>query len=299
MNARRSRDSAVRLLLVPGLPGLEVVRLRCAPRFEELGPHAHDSLILAAVRAGERRVRLDGAGSVFSTAEQVAGPGSCCVVLPGVLHVCSWAAGSVVDCLCIKRPLLKSFMFDVKTAIGGPVLDDAVLHEAVCACAERCARMRAGAAQRGASVGGDPVALLGGILARLAGRRGRVGAAFDVPEALRRARELLDENAEVEGEPLRCSELARRVGLSPWALSRGFVRAFGAPPREYALDRRVHAARRLLALGRAPAQVALETGFFDQSHFIRRFRALVGLTPGQYAAAFVPARKGVPEAGRP
>ena len=34
------------------------------------------------------------------------------------------------------------------------------------------------------------------------------------------------------------------------------------------------------------AELAIETGFFDQSHFIRYFKKIVGLTPSDYKKSF-------------
>jgi AraC-like DNA-binding protein len=48
---------------------------------------------------------------------------------------------------------------------------------------------------------------------------------------------------------------------------------------------RVQVARRHLAQGRAIAEVALLTGFADQSHLTRAFVRQVGITPGRYRAA--------------
>ena len=36
------------------------------------------------------------------------------------------------------------------------------------------------------------------------------------------------------------------------------------------------------------AEAALRSGFADQSHMTRHFRAIVGTTPGRYAAAIRP-----------
>jgi AraC-like DNA-binding protein len=44
----------------------------------------------------------------------------------------------------------------------------------------------------------------------------------------------------------------------------------------------------LLARGHAPARVAVDVGFVDQSHLTRHFRRWVGATPGAYAAATLP-----------
>lgn len=50
------------------------------------------------------------------------------------------------------------------------------------------------------------------------------------------------------------------------------------------MSRRVDRARRLLLAGRAPADVAGATGFYDQAHLTRHFKRLVGVTPGRYRA---------------
>ncbi|CAM5537911.1 AraC family transcriptional regulator OS=Streptomyces fumanus OX=67302 GN=GCM10018772_29740 PE=4 SV=1 [Streptomyces fumanus] len=48
------------------------------------------------------------------------------------------------------------------------------------------------------------------------------------------------------------------------------------------MSRRVERARQLLLAGRAPADVATATGFYDQAHLTRHFKRLVGVTPGRY-----------------
>ena len=58
------------------------------------------------------------------------------------------------------------------------------------------------------------------------------------------------------------------------------------PPHAYLRHLRLAAARRLLALGEAPAAVAAATGFVDQAHLTRRFKGAYGITPGRFRAAF-------------
>jgi AraC-like DNA-binding protein len=48
---------------------------------------------------------------------------------------------------------------------------------------------------------------------------------------------------------------------------------------------RIDLARRLLTAGASSLDVALSTGFADQSHFIRSFKRVVGTTPAQYQRA--------------
>ena len=79
-------------------------------------------------------------------------------------------------------------------------------------------------------------------------------------------------------------ELVAVSGLSRAYLIRAFRRSVGMPPHTWLLQLRVDRACQMLAEGRAIADVALETGFADQSHLTRRFRSIIGLTPAQFAA---------------
>lgn len=99
--------------------------------------------------------------------------------------------------------------------------------------------------------------------------------------AARRARELLRERME---EDLGLDELARLCGADRFQLSRAFLKAYGLPPHAYLVQLRLTAARRRLAVGEAPAEVAAAVGFADQSHLGRWFRRAFGLTPAAYRA---------------
>jgi AraC-like DNA-binding protein len=77
-------------------------------------------------------------------------------------------------------------------------------------------------------------------------------------------------------------DAAREANLSPWHFVRAFRRLFGMPPHQFQLGIRIDVARRLLAAGVPGADVALRTGFADQSHFVRSFKRLLRTTPARY-----------------
>jgi AraC-like DNA-binding protein len=81
------------------------------------------------------------------------------------------------------------------------------------------------------------------------------------------------------------AELAGVAGLSRFQLVRQFARATGLTPHAYLIQRRIEAARVLLARGSALADAAAASGFADQSHMTRIFIRTYGITPGAYAAA--------------
>ncbi|MFD5871894.1 AraC family transcriptional regulator [Streptomyces sp. NPDC060322] len=93
-------------------------------------------------------------------------------------------------------------------------------------------------------------------------------------------RDLLDEHV-VEGLTLR--EAAERLHAHHTHLVRAFGKEFGMAPHQYLTGRRVDLARRLLLGGMRLPEVAASAGFYDQSHFSRHFKRVVGTSPGHYA----------------
>ncbi len=62
-----------------------------------------------------------------------------------------------------------------------------------------------------------------------------------------------------------------------------FKSSTGMTPHRWLLDARIGRAKQLLLDGDLPlAEVALETGFSEQSHLTRVFRSLVGTTPAAW-----------------
>jgi len=78
-------------------------------------------------------------------------------------------------------------------------------------------------------------------------------------------------------------EIARIVGMHPVQLCRDFKKHFRCTMGEYLRRCRVEKARLLLTKFDIPlSEIGLQCGFYDQSHFIRTFRKLVGVNPLQY-----------------
>ena len=100
-----------------------------------------------------------------------------------------------------------------------------------------------------------------------------------IPRVALRARDYLHAHFH---QNIGLDELARVCGVDRFRLSRAFKAAFGIAPHGYLIQLRLVRARRLLALGTAPADVASDLGFADQSHLGRWFRRANGLTPGAY-----------------
>ena len=82
---------------------------------------------------------------------------------------------------------------------------------------------------------------------------------------------------------IRLDDLSEVSGLSSFHLLRTFRSAMGMPPHAYLRQVRVEQAKNMLAGGMPISEVALATGFVDQSHLTRFFKRILGMTPGAYA----------------
>ena len=83
-------------------------------------------------------------------------------------------------------------------------------------------------------------------------------------------------------ENVSLAQLSSITNLSSYHLLRVFRNETGLPPYEYQNQLRIGHAKKLLREGKAIAQVALESGYVDQSHLTRHFKRVVGVTPGKY-----------------
>ena len=94
---------------------------------------------------------------------------------------------------------------------------------------------------------------------------------------LSRVTEFMRDNVD---QPIRLSDLARLAGLSASQFGRAFRVSTGTTPHKWFLDARIECAKAMLADPRHDlVDIALETGFSEQSHFSRAFRTATGTTP--------------------
>ncbi|EJK79445.1 AraC family transcriptional regulator [Agrobacterium rhizogenes] len=124
--------------------------------------------------------------------------------------------------------------------------------------------------------------LLLSLVAAVMGEGTPASCDIAIPAAIRRARDLIEDDPSA---PLTLAELADTCGLSHFQFLRAFTKATGLTPHAYLLQRRIHEARRLIAVGTPLAEAAFASGFADQSHMTRLFVRNFGISPGVYAAA--------------
>lgn len=84
---------------------------------------------------------------------------------------------------------------------------------------------------------------------------------------------------------LKVDDLVNRCDMSKRTLQRLFRKYVGVSPKWVIQRYRLHEAAEKMASGenRNWSQLALELGYYDQSHFIRDFKSIVGQSPADYA----------------
>jgi AraC family transcriptional regulator len=109
------------------------------------------------------------------------------------------------------------------------------------------------------------------------------------PRWLKEARDTVGANS---SEPPSLDTLAQMVGVHPVSLAREFRRHYRCTIGEFVRQIRIETACQELSNSEAPlSRVAINAGFYDQSHFANTFRRYTGLTPTQYRATELIARR--------
>jgi len=126
--------------------------------------------------------------------------------------------------------------------------------------------------------------ILEGMIIQLLGNHHRSQRSSGmIPRWLLRCREILESDLD---HPRSISELSRQVGIDRTHLTERFTWHFGIPPGTYVRRRRIERAQDLLRTTEKPlCEIAIELGFYDQSHFGRAFAAQTGSTPTEFRRA--------------
>jgi AraC-like DNA-binding protein len=267
------RGDAVRFWREQRYDGLEC--LSAIFRLHRYVPHTHETYALAAV--------LDGCETfVHRGARRYAHAGQIAVVCPDELHDGEpQGEGFVYRVLYPTVDLMRSIAEDT---FGRPVAGTPWFKQSVLDDPDLAAQL---AALQLTFVDPDNTLLerdarLGRFFSTLLGRWGGFGEPIAIGNErgpLAKARVYLDEHFHRD---VSLEELAGVAGLNRSHLVRAFRKTMGTTPHAYLTDRRFRAARRLLAVGESPAEVAAACGFCDQSHLNRVFKARMGVTPGAF-----------------
>lgn len=86
-------------------------------------------------------------------------------------------------------------------------------------------------------------------------------------------------------DSLSLDSLAKDLYMSKYYLIRKCKRNLGLTPHKFHLQNRIRKAQTLLFTNKSVTETSVDTGFYDQSHFDRAFKNIVGISPTEYLAS--------------
>lgn len=261
--------------MVKGLPGLKL--LRATYITHTFARHTHEEYAVGVIESGAL-------GFQFLGKNYVAPAGSINLVFPGEVHdgYAATEEGFTYRMYYIDPGHLRRAAGEVMLGQGflphfkEGVLNDRYLSHEIHALHQALEQGGFGIMEMETRL----ARILANWVARHADPRPAWKSTGKEPVAVQRARDYIEDNWERD---IRLAELSKTTGLSSYHLTRTFTAAVGMPPHAYLLQTRIRHARRMLEAKRPPAEVAAATGFADQSHLTRRFKRIVGVTPGVYS----------------
>ena len=248
----------------PHRPGVELYRAHIVRH--AFAPHTHAAFGLGAIEAGVERFRYRGA-------EHLAPADTLVLMNPDELHTgqAETRAGWRYRMAYIDADVLEQL-----TGERGWWFADAVAHDAPRA-------RRVGRLLRALWHAHEPLAFDALLLQLLDELRPAARVAQPArDEGLVRFAPVVEHLRAHLAQTVRLDALAAVAGLSPFHFLRQFKRAHHATPQQMLMALRLFEAKRRLAAGEAPAQVAAAVGLADQAHLTRAFAGRYGVTPARY-----------------
>lgn len=260
-----SRTDQVEFSRARHLPDVELVSV--AYRNRSFPEHSHDEYVIGAITAGSEDLTVGGK-------TWRADSGSVLRLHPGEVHANASHGPDELRYAVLYVPratLLGYFGTARELRFATSVVGNARLHRAVCQAHAILASPHAGKLAQESAMA---------ALAHIIGARAVEEPATAPSVAIEQARRYIDDNL---FDNFGLYDLSRLTGLSAFHLVRTFKKAVGLSPVAYRNQRRIVAARQRLVDGQPTAQVALDLGYADQSHFTRHFQRIVGASPQRYA----------------
>jgi AraC-like DNA-binding protein len=260
---------------LPVLHNLEI--LHATYRTHTFARHVHEEFCIGIIVGGVEAVHYRGA-------THLAPAGSLVVFQPDEGHS-NWAATAAGWSFRVIYPaieLLQRAIGAEETAIAMPFFANPILHDR--SLFRQIAQFHTLLAQPTITTRLEQESQLLAVLRTLITRH----AVWSQPNQFtigreHRAVQQIKEYLQVHyGQDPSLEDLSSVCGLSPFHLTRVFRDATGLPPHAYLTHLRIAHAKTHLRQSRSLADIAIDLGFTDQSHFTNTFKAWVGIPPGQY-----------------
>lgn len=243
--------------------------------------HFHDYYVIGFIERGRRHLSCKGE-------EYTVEPGDLLLFNPGDNHTCEQIDGKTLDycCINIQPESMKKAVFEITGREDLPYFATPVLfHSELISMLKELHLMVMGE-EKGFRKEEIFFLLLEQLLEEYTDKMPSKDK--DQSQEVKSICEFLEKNYK---NNITLDDLSNLTGLSKYYLLRSFTKQKGISPYSYLETIRIDKAKKLLEQGMLPIEVALLTGFSDQSHFSNFFKKFIGLTPKQYGNIFKDMRR--------
>lgn len=274
----KGQSENIQFRKVTELGGLEVVK--ATYRHHRFPKHSHDVFAFGIVERGVQATEYKGA-------THIAVAGEVCLVNPGEVHTGYTAdeQGWSYRCCYPDTGLVSGIALQGYGRTRGlpyfpsPVIRDRVIYDHFYRLFNEIEEFEhvLGLQER-------LIAAISAVLERHGAYNGFLSPPHDGDARhIKRACDYIEEHW---ADQTRLEDIAAAAEIDCFCLIRTFKRCMGMTPHAYLMQRRIDKGKRLLQSGLSPAQVAVDSGFFDQSHFTKQFKRYTGVTPSGYIRSF-------------
>ncbi len=256
--------------------GLRLEAYRFEGIVQPFPSHFHEHYVIGLVEKGERVLSC-------RDREYTIGEGSLLLFNPDDSHACVQSDGGTFDYRGFNIP--KETMLDLAEEVSGkrqlPGFSENVVYDDEAACYLRL--LHGMVMAENDDFGKEETLLL--LISLLIQNYGQPFSDC-IPECRQEIEKACEYMEQHFTERIYLDQICRYAGLSKSTLLRAFTKSKGVTPYRYLETIRINEAKRLLAEAMPPVEVALRTGFSDQSHFTNYFNQFIGLAPGTYREIF-------------
>lgn len=242
----------------------------------EFAPHTHESFAIGVVDSGALSFK-------YKSPSDIVPAGNIMIIHPGEVHTgkCIAESGCSYQMIYVEPNVVLKAFPDFYSKFNQD------LHFKKQNIADNYIANSIRQAFRSFSINSSPLiekeSKLQNLLEKLISRYSMPGCFGKIFKAekiyVKKAKQFLEDNY---GSDLSLKDLAKEVNISPYHLLRMFKGDLGISPHAYLTQIRIQKSKRYLIQGSSISEVAQLTGFCDQAQFTKRFKQLVGTTPGLF-----------------
>lgn len=257
---------------------LQIKAYRFEGIMQKFPNHFHDYYVIGFIQAGQRYLQC-------KQQEYIINPGDLLLFNPNDVHSCEQIDGKTLDyrSLNIQPEIMKRASLEITGRECYPHFSQSVLYHSELSSSLQ--KLYSIICEGEADFIKEELYLF--FISQLIQEYGDSTISIDIqaePSEFKPVCDYLESNF---AKSITLDELSRLMNMSKYHFLRSFTRQKGISPYSYLITIRIGKAKKMLEQGISPLEVALRTGFSDQSHFSNHFKKLIGLTPRQYMRIFL------------